>query len=233
MSLPAHWRRMLTGWLIVTAVVWVSAGPALAEPPSRLANQVTDTVGALGDQRAEVDQALASLQAAQGVQLWVAYVATFDGMSGQDWVDRTAELSGLGGNDMLFAVATEDRAYGYSVAADMPVTDDELADIMARTVEPELAAGDWAGATIALADSLAEPSGAGAGSESGSGSGGGALPWVLAAVVVLGAGIAVLAVMTSRRRRPSAAPWDRGRPWRPGGRRRSRSTTCAGAQQPP
>lgn len=203
---------MLAAGLLAVGGPLLVAGTVHAEPPLRLPQQITDTAGALGGDTAELQASLDELNAAKGVQLWVAYVDSFDGLSGQEWADQTAALSGLGGNDMLFAVATGDRAYGYSVPADLPVSDAELERIIATQVEPQLAAGDWAGAAEALATSLA---GSGSSGSDSAGSGGSAVPWLLGgAVVVIGGGAAVY--FATRRKRggsgdpaaPKAVPLD-------------------------
>ena len=72
------------------------------------------------------------------IQLWVAYVDSFSGVGAQEWADQTAELSDLGLSDVLLAVATEDRAYAYSVDEQFPLSDDELARIADQSIEPEL-----------------------------------------------------------------------------------------------
>ena len=181
-------RRLIGAGAAVLVALAAMATPARADPPMRLDEQITDTAGALAGDRGEVERALADLQRSEGIQLWVAYVPTFDGLSGQQWAEQTAELSGLGGNDMLFAVATQDRAYGQSVPAELPVSDAELDTILAQEVEPELAQGDWAGAAVALADSLADPGGSSA------------WPWIagvaLLGLLVLGAWL----LLRSRRR---------------------------------
>jgi hypothetical protein len=198
----ARSRRAVTAALLGLGVAIAGTGVAVAEPPIRLDSQITDTVGALSGQTAEVTQALDQLQADEALQLWVAYVATFDGLSGPDWAAQTAELSGLGGNDMLFAVAIEDRAYGYSVAGSFPVSDADIESILASQVEPELADSDWAGAVVALADGLAAASGGSGGSEaSGSeGSGSSILPVLIGGALVVGAGVVLFSVLRSRRR---------------------------------
>jgi uncharacterized membrane protein YgcG len=110
-------------------------------------------VGALAGEGARVREALERLRDANGIQLFVVYVSSFDGMNGQQWSDETARRSQLGVRDVL-AVAVDDRAYGYSVAGDFPLSDSELADLAVQEVEPRLAAGDWAGAAVAMADGL-------------------------------------------------------------------------------
>jgi uncharacterized membrane protein YgcG len=201
--------RLVAVLVGLLAAAIVGAAPAFAEPPQRLDRQITDTAGALVGSESEVAGALADLQASSAIQLWVAYVPTFDGLSGQDWTDQTATLSGLGGNDVLFAVAVDDRAYGYSVDDTFPLSNDELARIMATQVEPRLIDSDWPGAVLALADGLATAIAGGAtGGATGppaqdSGGGPGALVWVLGGAVLLGG--ALLAVVLVRRVARSAA----------------------------
>lgn len=185
-------RRLAAGALALALLGLAPA--ALADPPSRLPTPLTDTAGALDAAgRAEVEQAQAELLAEESIQLWVAYVPTFDGLSGSQWAAETAELSGFGGNDMLFAVALEDRAYGYDVGPDVPVSDSELEEVLATEVEPELAAGDWAGAAVALADGIAQPSG-----------GGTPVPLLVGGLVVVGVGVLLMVALVRRGQRRAA-----------------------------
>ena len=182
-------RALGAALLAIGAALLGPLTSAVAEPPTYLTDPITDTAGVLDTAgRAEVAAAQEDLLAAQAVQLWVAYVASFDGLSGQQWAAQSAATSGFGGNDMLFAVAVGDRAYGYDVAADLPISDAQLETIMARDVEPQLRAGDWAGAAVALASGIQAAAAGGTG-----GSGGGSLlPWLVGAVVLVGGGLLVL-----------------------------------------
>jgi uncharacterized membrane protein YgcG len=183
--------------------------PAVAEPPAFLRDTITDTAGVLtAADRAEVTAAQDQLLASEQLQLWVAYVPSFDGLSGQDWAAQTAQASGFGGNDMLFAVAVGDRAYGYDVAAEMPVSDAQLEEIIARDVEPVLRTvdddpGAWADAAVALAAGIS----AAAAGEPGSGSGSGVLPWLVGGFLLVGAVVVVLwIVRRTKRRAPGSGP---------------------------
>ncbi|HEU4897339.1 MAG TPA: TPM domain-containing protein [Actinomycetota bacterium] len=192
--------RGIVRWLLVVATaaamqLW-AGGPVWAEQPFRVDDQVTDRVGALADEVARVREALDRLRDANGTQLFVVYVSSFDGMDGQQWSDETARLSQLGDRDVLLAVAVDDRAYGYSVPGDFPLSDSELADLAVQEVEPRLAAGDWAGAAVAMADGLRTGGGAG-------GDGGGGVP---VGALLVGAGIVGGgALLLSRRRRARGA----------------------------
>ncbi|MFZ5872262.1 MAG: TPM domain-containing protein, partial [Actinomycetota bacterium] len=179
--------------LVLLLFSWAGVA-ALAEPPSRLAEQVTDSAGALTGDETEVRAALDELRAETGVQLFVVFVDTFDGTPAQQWADETARLSDLGTEDYLMAVAVEDRAWAYSVAQDAEISDDELRDV-AGDIEARLAADDWSGAVVAAADGYREAltGGGAAGVAS-------ALPWVLGA-----AGVAGLSVVLLTRRRSAKA----------------------------
>jgi tetratricopeptide (TPR) repeat protein len=127
-------------------------GTAAAEPPLRLPDQITDRSGVLGGDQAVVQNALDRLRVEDQVQLFVVYVESFDGLAQQTWADQTAQLSGLGLQDALLAIATEDRAYAYSVSQDFPLSDEDLQDIALNDIEPKLSNNDWAGAAVAAAD---------------------------------------------------------------------------------
>ncbi len=98
------------------ALVALTGAPASAEEPFRLDEQVVDEAGVLGDEAA-VESAVEELQAEDGTQLFVVFVDTFEGASGGEWLESTADLSGLGGNDALIAVAVDDRNYAFTLPA--------------------------------------------------------------------------------------------------------------------
>jgi uncharacterized membrane protein YgcG len=134
---------------------------AMAEDPFRLASQIEDRAGALDGREGEVKAALEDLQDSERVQLWVAYVDTFSGVGAQDWANETAVESDLGLNDVLLAVAVEDRGYAYSVDEDFPLTNAQLNDIMTTAVEPALRKDDWAGAVVGAATGMKQALGGG------------------------------------------------------------------------
>ena len=200
-------RRLSVVLGLLAGLLLAGVLPALAVPPLRLDGQVTDEVGALNGEESRGGEALDRLRAANGTQLFVAYVSSFDGATGGDWADATAQQSQLGRSDVLLAVAVDDGAYGYWVAPGFPTSDAGLENLLVQDVEPELADGDWAGAVEAFADGLRADGGADAGS--GTGNGGGAGSGVGTLVVV--GGLAALAggaflVSRTRRRSTDATP---------------------------
>jgi hypothetical protein len=181
-------RSTVVLWLVAMAVL-LGGGPALAEPPFDVPTQITDRAGVLSSADEDrVQEAVDRLRSEEDVQLFVVYVDSFDGTAPDDWADATAEQSGFGGNDALFAVAVEDRRYGVSVDQ-IPLSDTELDDLLASDVENALAEDDWAGAAVALADGL--------------GGGGNTALWVVGGVAVVGGGAYLVA--RSRRRKRAAA----------------------------
>ncbi len=179
---------------MVAILLLSGAGVASADPPFRLADRVTDRAGVLDPAAtAQVTQAIDRLRADTGYDLFVVYVRSFDGAQTDEWAARTATLSQFGRTDVLFAVAVDDRAYHVSYDQDFPLNQQTTDTIAAKDVEPRLAADDWAGAAVGLADGL----------RSGGGSGSGGL--VVAGVVglaVVGGGAYLL--VRRRRRRPAA-----------------------------
>ncbi|MEU4061541.1 TPM domain-containing protein [Streptomyces wedmorensis] len=136
-------------WLLVPAV-----HGAHADDPVVLSRdgQITDRVDALGDRRDSVVQALDRLYDDRRIQLFVVYVRDFSGRTGQGWADATAERNGLGTDDVLLAVATHDRQYGYSADPDARLTQAQLDDVARTAIEPALRQNDWAGAAIGAAN---------------------------------------------------------------------------------
>ena len=189
-------RRLSMLVALLVALLLSGAGIALADPPSRLADRVTDKAGVLDAAgRAEVASAISNLRSAgKGMDLFVVYVRSFDGADGQAWADKAAQLSQLGSQGVLLAVATDDRAYGVSIADGFQLSQSTTDTIIRSDVEPRLSSGDWAGAAVALADGLRS------GGSGGGGVGTGVL--VVGGVVIVGGG----AYLLSRRRRSRAAP---------------------------
>ncbi|SFK90676.1 TPM domain-containing protein [Geodermatophilus ruber] len=191
-------------------VVFLLAGgtPALAEPPSGVTGQVTDRVGALAGREEEVQQAVEELRAQTGIGLYAVFVATFDGMDRAQWANATAEQSGLGADDVLFAVAVEDRRYGVHYGE--RIDPGQLQAVLAGDVEPRLSQGDWAGAVISLAEGLGSTEtaagAAGTAAPSTSGGGSGAVTALVVVGMFLLAGGAYLTLRSRRRRRAELPP---------------------------
>ncbi|MEU7031790.1 TPM domain-containing protein [Streptomyces sp. NPDC046275] len=212
-------RRAARALLSIVVATWWLVVPALpgahADDPVVLSRegQITDRVDALGDRRPEVVRALDGLYDARRVQLFVVYVRGFSGRAAQDWADATAERNGLGQDDVLLAVATHDRQYGYSADPRSRFTQAQLDEVARTAIEPALRQNDWAGAAIGAAHGYTSvlagrpvptpaltpgPADPGGGSSDDSTS---ASDLVLPLVLVGGAGAVATYAYTKRRRR--------------------------------
>jgi uncharacterized membrane protein YgcG/uncharacterized coiled-coil protein SlyX len=191
-------RRLLVV-LGVSALLVLSGGPALADAPFRLEEQVVDRVGALNGNESQVDEAIDKLEAEDGTQLFVVFVNSFDGTDGKSWTQSTAELSQLGGGDALIAVAVVDGAYGFHLPQSSSLTDSEVE----QAVEPAFGEGDFAGGVVAFADIL-RTDGDDASASEDSGTGGPGPLLVLGGIAVVGGGGYLIA--RSRRRKRAALP---------------------------
>jgi hypothetical protein len=188
--------RRLFVVLGASALLAVGAGPALAEEPLRLEDQIVDEAGVLDDE-SQIDAALDELQSEDGTQLFVAFVDDFGGLTRQEWMTQTRTESGLGGSDALLAVAVDDRDYGFTLPASSPLTVAEADQLAGQAVDPEFGVGDWEAGVVTFADILR--TGEAPGSGSGDAGGGGAL-LVLGAIAVAGGG----AYLVRRNRRKKA-----------------------------
>ncbi|POH62837.1 hypothetical protein C3B59_11555, partial [Cryobacterium zongtaii] len=211
----------------VLAVLGVGVGdpaPARADDPVTFdQSHIVDTVGALGDRESEVVAALDELFAGTQIDLFVAYVSSFDGVDDTStWADQTAVDNGFGDNDVLLAVATDDRQYQLSVATDFVLDEAQLAEVQNTAIEPSLRENDWAGAAIngaaAMEQSVAgEPLSApvitpGEASPSSGGSGGGFPLWIAVLLVLAVVGGIVAIVIVVLRRRGTAPVTGQGKP---------------------
>lgn len=160
--------RLLAAILMAIGLVWlgtVSAAAAPTDAPFSLTDHITDRADVLDE--AALQEDVDTLQDEHNIQLWVVYVDSFDGQSGQEWVEATYEESGFGGNDVLLAVAVQDRAYGMWTTGDSGLSEAQLQGVQTNDVEPALGDDDWDGAVTAAAQGLGNP-GAGGNDSSGS-----------------------------------------------------------------
>jgi hypothetical protein len=191
------------------------SGVRAAEIP-QLEDSVTDLAGVLGGREAEVEAATEQLLDEHDVQLFVLYVRTTDGTSMEQYAEDVAVANSLGTNDVILAVAVDDHTYQVIPhdSLDDEISDDE-ADILAvEVIEPELRAGDFAGAAIAAARGIGDavggsipPPGGGTGGGSG---GGGGLGAVLGMLLLVG-GVGLIGSWIWRRRQAHLAGEERDR----------------------
>src|ERR1700712_11392 len=99
--------------LLLAVGLLVASGITWAVPPFRIPSQITDQNNSLAGHTAEVQNAISKLYSEDKVQLWVVYVASFDGVNGESWTQQSFAKSGFGSDTVLLAVATVDRDYGF------------------------------------------------------------------------------------------------------------------------
>lgn len=140
----------------VLAVALATAGPAWAEPPLEVTEQVTDRAAALDDGGVAARQAAESLAAETDIGLYTVFVPSFDAMEADVWAAEAAELSALEESDVLLAVAVSEDAYEYSWWIDdsSSLSEVDVEAVMTDEVEPRLETGDRSGAVVALAEQL-------------------------------------------------------------------------------
>jgi len=198
-------RLSIVAGLVTTAVVALAV-PAAAEPPARATDQVTDEAEVLdAADEEEIQQTLDQVEADTGAAVYVVYVGSFDGTDRREWANSTAELTGLDSNDVLMAVAVDDRRYGVSYGDEVDAG--RLQDVVDGDVQALLGQGDYAGASIALADGVAEiESGSGSGASSPSSSGAGGVATLVVVLLIFALAAGAWLVVRNRRRRQLATP---------------------------
>jgi uncharacterized membrane protein YgcG len=126
-----------------------------ADAPFDVPGQLTDRAGVLGGEQESLRAELEQLRSEQGLQLFFVYVDTFDSVSGEVWAEQTFEASGMGGDDVLVAVAVEDRRYGTWTTEESGVSPGEDSQVRSEYIEPALAGNDWSGAVQGAAEGYA------------------------------------------------------------------------------
>ncbi len=151
-----RFARLLHIVLVVLFAGLLTAPAATAEPPFRLPSQITDRAGVLtAGEEADVTKALDRLFDDRRIELWVVYVKSFDGLGWMSWAQKTMQASDFGDDDVLLAIATEDRALAFQVPSTLSGGTSTRGDEIRRNdIEPALRRDDWAGAAIAAADGL-------------------------------------------------------------------------------
>ena len=202
---------LLAGAASASVLVLAFPTAAAAEAPVDLNGAyVLDTVGAIEGNETRVLAAIDELYESARIQLFVVYVDNFTGST--NWANDTAVLNGLGANDVLLAVAIDERNYEISIDPEFPLSDAQVSEVESNDIEPRLRDDDWAGAAIAAVQGFQ----AAAGSEAPPNPDGPAIPItpigdsvggipilpILGGVAVVAAGIFVY----SRVRRRSGSP---------------------------
>ncbi len=139
-------------------LILLAPGAAKAEAPLRMPSQITDVNDVLSAaDAAHVQESVDTLYNDTKIQLWTVYVDTFENQTPEQWAEQTAQLSDLGDDSILLAVATDAGAYYLSVpnSGIAGLTEGEQTSIRADSTVPALRTDDWAGAATATASGIA------------------------------------------------------------------------------
>ena len=201
--------------LAMTMPVHAHSATRLAtDPPGNLDEQVTDAAGVLAGEVPALEQSLEQLRTEHGLQLFVVFVDSFDGITGEEWARATFQASGMGGDDVLLAVAVRDRRFSTWTTSESRLTAEQDRIVRSEFIEPALSSDDWAGAVEGAVDGYSRAAegllgNAGTGTGTSRDGGGGGFPlWLLVPV----GGVALL---VARRRRGRHAPQGDSPDWRP------------------
>lgn len=117
----------------------ISTAAYASAPVEFGASHVIDSAGVLGEREAEVTARLDRLFQDTQIDLYIAYVDSFTNPSDrEEWADQVISQNGMGTNDILLAVAIDDREYQLRVTPGFPLTDSQLSDVQLGSIEPQL-----------------------------------------------------------------------------------------------
>lgn len=151
--MKSHWVLAL----LLGALLLLSPAAASAQSTPDLSGHITDETGVLGGHEAAVQSAQARLLREHGVDLWVLFLPTTQGVDVTRLATEVAGANSLAASAALFLVALDDRTYAIWVGDSLiEITDSELDAILADDAAPRLRAGNHADAIVAVADGLGE-----------------------------------------------------------------------------
>lgn len=198
--MKTRWKALCALALATLLGVAFPSTASATDPLTLDAGYVTDDAGVLSSGEDQtLESRLQELTENSSADLFVVFVDEFTSPSDRiEWADRVAVDNGLGPDQYLLAIATEQRSYFISGAEGGPLSGDRLDDIEQK-IQPLLAQEDWDGAVVLAADEIQGDGGAGA------------LRVLLVIVGVVAVALVVwLVVALVRRRRREAAIRARG-----------------------
>ncbi|WP_314646677.1 TPM domain-containing protein [uncultured Microbacterium sp.] len=198
--MKTRWKALCALALATLLGVALPSTASATDPLTLDAGYVTDDAGVLSSGEDQTLEArLQELTENSSADLFVVFVDEFTSPSDRiGWADQVAVDNGLGPDQYLLAIATEQRSYFISGAEGGPLSGDRLDDIEQK-IQPLLAQEDWDGAVVLAADEIQGDGGAGA------------LRVLLVIVGVVAVALVVwLVVALVRRRRREAAIRARG-----------------------
>ena len=147
-------KRWALAFAVLAALV-VGASPVVAQEIPRLTEAVTDQTGLLAADRPTIEDALEALFDRTGVQLYVLFVDTTEGMDITDYAAAVGDQS-LSARDALLVVAIVQRTDTITIGSDLSalVSQTSLDQVRSEVLEPGLDSGDLGGAVISTAEAL-------------------------------------------------------------------------------
>ncbi|MFB9163467.1 TPM domain-containing protein [Arthrobacter psychrochitiniphilus] len=151
--------------LALVALMLFPAALAHAEPPVSIpgGTYIVDNANALGNQKAEVQNAITKLSKDHGVTLFAVYVDSFDGQAPEAWAQTVATEKNMGQFDVLLAVAVQTKQFGFVGGTNTFLTPAQGSTIQSSAIKPQLSAGNWAQAAIDAAAALGDAASGGKG----------------------------------------------------------------------
>lgn len=133
------------------ASVLLLPSTAFAVEPIGLDSHFQDDAGAVTN---EVDVTNA-VSRVPGTGLWVVLVSDFSRMTGEQWANESASLTGIDQGEALVAIATQDRELGFYAADGYDgITVDTIQTALNDTVLAEFSDGNWDQGIIMLAENV-------------------------------------------------------------------------------
>lgn len=152
MRITALLPRVILAALLALALV---APAAQAVQIPEIEGPITDQTGALEGAEPEIEAALDELLERHGVQLFVVFIPTTDGVPVTDFASGIAAGNSLGVDDALLLVALEDRTDAIWVADGLDeISNDEIDEVIGGVLEPALRDGDFPEAVVETAEAL-------------------------------------------------------------------------------
>ena len=154
---PRSPHHLIATILAIAGLLAIGVPTVVAEDVLTLDDPVTDTSGVLAGSEGEIADAIERSLDDHGVQVFVLFINSTDGVPTADYADETAAANSLGVDDTLLIVAIEDRTDYIWVSDSLDeITDDELDEIITGSLEPALRDGDFAAAAVATVEALGD-----------------------------------------------------------------------------
>jgi uncharacterized membrane protein YgcG len=146
-------KRLRLGFGMAMLGVLSLASIALASSPPTFTGTIFDETGKLSGAEGRVDIATKDLLTTTKLGFHVAFLNALDGVAPSDFAEQTAQANGLKTEpNVLLIVSFSDRKDAVWSSPSTEVNQDELDTIRRTLVEPQLKAGDFAGAVMSAID---------------------------------------------------------------------------------